>query len=252
MTEHEEVERYRKILEDWRPSPPSPKYRSSAVSAPATPVATQPLPGARKSTSSAAYSTGAILLLNQRMLAVYKKPVPEKEFHLVLVLCPNGAVRTQGVVLEGHEVEELGSLPQAWFERLQGEMSWERDLIVFHCYRYEDVCKIPLAESIEELRETDPAPAEPETRNVAAPAPKPEKANSSLRRGQKLLIKFGNNIWDAVYWGKDDQGQVIAHRTYETWSLMHLSLERFASNMTIEPEVDLNLIQEIEQSLMQS
>jgi len=252
MTEYEEVERYRKILEDWRPSPPTPKSRMATVNVPVTSVVTQPVPAARSATAGATYSSGAILLLNQRTLVVYKKPVPDKEYHLVLVICPNGAVKTQGIVLEGHEVEELGSLPQAWFERLQGEMRWERDLIVFHCYRYEDVFKIPLADSFEEPREADPSPVEAETRNAAAPAPKPEKANGSLRRGQKLLIKFGSNMWDAVYWGKDDQGQVIAHRTYGTWSLMHLSLERFANNLTIEPEVDQNLIQEIEQSLMQS
>jgi hypothetical protein len=45
---------------------------------------------------------------------------------------------------------------------------------------------------------------------------------------------------------------VIAHKTYENWSLMHLDLKRFASTMQVEPEADLTLVQEIEQSLLQS
>lgn len=216
------------------------------------------------------YGAGAILRLNGRTLAIYKKAVPEKEYHLVLMLSPGGSVKAQGVALEGYEVEELGCIAPKWFEKMQTEMHWDRDLIVFHCYSFEDVVRIPRAEGGEEtLESVRPAPAAPpppraEAEQVAvtptaspvmpppvtAP-PKPE-ANGSMRRGQRLQIKFGNNTWDAVYWGKDDQGQVIAHKTYEQWALMHLDLKRFTNSMLIDPEADLTLVQEIEQSLLKA
>jgi len=259
MTENEEVERYRKILEDWRPGPPQKGAQTLSVRMP-TPEPQAPVtqaavatPSRGAATAGVTYSPGAILLFNQRTLAIYKRQVPDKEYHLVLVLCPNNAVKTQGIMLEAYDVEELGNLPPAWFERLQNEMRWERDLIVFHCYRYEDIGKIPTAEGLEEPRgeSEPPAPAQETPEPPGEPA-RPEKANGFLRRGQRIQIKFGSNLWDAVYWGRDDQGQVIAHKTYESWSLMHLDLERFSSNLMVDHEVDQSLIQEIEQSLLNS
>jgi hypothetical protein len=281
MTENEEIERYRKILEDWKPGP-APKGRTrppavsqtsastSAVVSPAisavrsAPVASSSPVGAT-SPAVGSYTPGAILKLNQRTVAVYRRAVPEKEYHLVLILCPNNAVKVQGVALEGYEVEEIGTLPPAWVDRLQAEQRWERDLIVFHCYRYEDVCKVPTADATEDFRMEPPsahnAPAEQEatatqgagtqTASVQTAAEgHPDKENGALRRGQRLQIKFGNNTWDAVYWGKDDQGQVIAHQTYERWSLMHLDLARFQNGLLVDPEVDMDLVRKIEQSIV--
>lgn len=280
----EEVERYRRILEDWKPgpgprknTPPPAPARSNGDARPANnggaAVASAYTPHGAVST----FTPGAILLLNGRTLAVYRKPVPEKEYHLVLVLCPNQTVKAQGIALEGYQVEELGSLAPAWFERLQNEMRWERDLIVFHCYRYEDVAHIPAPERFEDPRGSMPPVAQPAAYQPAQPTyqpaaqqpvfqqaacqqpagyqpvpPEPERANGNgqLRRGQRLQIQFGAKAWDAVYWGKDDQGQVIAHRTYENWSLMHLDLERFANGLVVTPEIDMVLVKEIEHALM--
>ena len=260
MTENEEVERYQKLLADWKPAPPAKKPMSRAATVPPTSYAASQFASSFKGSSSgsgkavaesASYSPGAILRLNQREIVIYRRPAPEKEYHLVMVLHPNGAVKVQGVVLEGHEVEELGSLPPAWLERLQNEMRWERDLIVFHCYRYEDVAKIPAFDGSEEIREDDqPVTQTREAEQTPLREPKPEKPNGSLRRGQRLQIKFGPNTWEAVYWGKDDQGQVIAHKTYERWSLMHLDLKRFMNGLVVESDADQELVQEIEENLV--
>lgn len=256
MEDYEEVERYQKLLEDWKPGPPtSPKFKPKP-SVSTLPTHTNRLaPSPPKPTPHGVqYGPGAILLINRRTLAVYRRFVPEKEYHLVLSLCPNQAVKIQGVALEGHDVEELGSIPSAWLDRLQNEMTWDRDLIVFHCYRYEDVAKIPTPDSFEEPRgSVQPTPAPPpaqETLSPPVPVAKPEKLNGNLHRGQRLQIKFGSNTWDAVYWGKDDQGQVIAHQTYERWSLMHLDLNRFSNGLVIHSDVDAQIIQVIEQSLL--
>lgn len=194
--------------------------------------------------------------------------MPEKGYHLVLILGPHGSVKAQGIALDGYEIEELGNIAPKWFEKLQSDMQWQRDLVVFHCYSYEDTLKVPRLEGTEAPREplrmapAAPAPvaaapqataeplADPQTdyAPVAQQPPRPE-LNGNLRRGQRLQIKFGEKAWDAVYWGKDDQGQVIAHKTHEDWALMHLDLKRFANTMQVDHETDPALIQEIEQSL---
>lgn len=214
------------------------------------------------SKDTAPYNPGAILRLNGRMLAVYKQAVPAKEYHLVLMLAPGGAVKAQGIALDGYQIEELGSIAPRYFEKLQSDMQWERDLVVFHCYSYEDVAKVPRADgTVEEPRNgRHPAPVaapaqprvEEESEAQDDSAPRPADLNGNLRRGQRLQIRFGDKAWEAVYWGKDDQGQVVAHKTHDNWDLMHLDLKRFANTMQVEPEADLILVQEIEQSLLKA
>ncbi len=280
MTENEEIERYRKILEDWKPGPgPKAASKKSSPSFPETLESNQQTRSTassstpRRTTNVAAkgtFASGAILLLNEQTLALYQRAVPEKEYHLVCSLFPNGAVKTQGIALEGHYVEELGSLPKVWFDQLQNEMRWDRDLVVFHCYRYEDVLKIPKNLGLVEVEEK-PQPARPassagpapvETANQQAASPRartpaqPKASNNGhgtpmLKRGQRVQIKFGSNAWDAIYWGKDEQGQVVAHRTHQTWSLMHLDLNRFKNELVVYPEVDQCLIDEITKCLLE-
>jgi hypothetical protein len=57
---------------------------------------------------------------------------------------------------------------------------------------------------------------------------------SGYRRGQCLAIKFGKKgeAWDAIYWGRDQQGTVVAHDTNGHWTLMHLDLSRFRDKVT--------------------
>ena len=63
-------------------------------------------------------------------------------------------------------------------------------------------------------------------------------------------IRFGNNVWDAIYWGKDDQGHVVAHQTNNQWALMHLDLDRFGNGVQVDPNPDLALVEQIEKSLL--
>jgi hypothetical protein len=258
MSEDEEIERYQKLLQDWKPS--APTHKPSHRPAPQQAVARQQVVSRPVETPSnhqpELASPGAILLLNERTLAIYQRAVPEKEYHLVLVLAPNGAVKLQGLALQAHQIEELGKLPPQFFDQLQSNMRWSRDLIVFHCYRYEDVCRVPagaeaLAQS--EAHHT-PVPDSYTAPTHSAPArPEPDTTPDGMpnRRGQRLQIKFGANVWEAVYWGKDAQNHVVAHQTYQKWALMHLDLDRFANGLVIDPVIDDNLIAEIERNLLE-
>lgn len=196
------------------------------------------------------------MLLNGGALAVYLRPVPEKEYHLALVLSPNGGAKIQGLALQAHQVEEIGKIPPQYVAQMQNDLRWDRDLLVFHCYRYEDARRIPPMTS----DETAPAHAIPHAPTAASDSPASARQEEPAattqnglpaRRGQRLQVKFGANSWDAVYWGKDAQGHVVAHQTYQKWSLMHLDLERFSNGLLVDPNVDEALLSEIERSLLE-
>ena len=271
----EEIDRYKKILEDWEPGAPKPESEPEIEIRPAGPW---PPADAPKKKSAAApprpFNKGAILRLSDRSLGVYLGPGPEKKNHLVLNLLPNGAAKVRAAALEGGQAKEIGCLPPEWHEKLKREMRWERDLIVFHCYAYEDVAGIPsgqapsaapeppaeeapppAAEAQAEVKaEPKPEPqpqtaAEPQPEPEPRPEPEPEPEEPGLRRGSLLRIQSGASGWDAIYWGKDPKGHVVVHQIRNKWSLMHLDLDRFGDNLTIQPSVDEALIEQIEQGL---
>lgn len=278
MTERDDVDRYERLLSDWKPAPPSkrrsgPSSLTTAHSESITPVNEEFREPVQQATQGPLFhAPGAILCLNGRTLVVFRQSVPEKGYDLVYTLLPGGNVKLQGVALGGHSVQEIGSIGQPYFDQLQNTMRWNRDLIVFHCYRYEDVAIIPSAPTgVESAPSGSPEPQPikvsaanpsytqptPQPQPAAQPAyqpppppPVPEDPRKSLKRGQRIQVRFGQKAWDAVYWGQDDQGQVVAHQTYNNWSLMHLDLDRFSeSNMIIDPSIDEAIVRVIEQNL---
>jgi hypothetical protein len=157
----------------------------------------------------------------------------------------------QGIALEGYEAEELGVLPPVYFDKVKRQLTWDRDLIVFHCYSYEDVLKIPKTFVASMPAETQAEDVQPEPAPVQRTvAPEPTRDPEAMRRGHLLQIKFGANAWEAIFWGRDDQGTVVAHKTHAHWALMHLDLERFGAGLAIGKEADQLLIEEIERSLL--
>ena len=73
---------------------------------------------------------------------------------------------------------------------------------------------------------------------------------NGVTRGRRVLIHFGpGKAWEAVYWGQDDQGAVVAHRTHNRWSLMHLDLARFRDTMEVGEELDAEEIADVERDL---
>lgn len=200
---------------------------------------------------TAPFVAGTILCLNDNILAIYKRPVPEKGYHLVAALLPKGAIKVEGIVLEGYQIEELGALSKVMFEKMQEEGYWTRDLIVFHCFRWEDVARIParpvLPSAFEDTHYKSPEGSSHST--AAQPVTPTEPAKPRFIRGMMLSIKFGDKAWDAVYWGRDEQGPVVAHKTNQVWALMHLDLDRFGDSIITSEQVDSALIEQINQSL---
>jgi hypothetical protein len=61
---------------------------------------------------------------------------------------------------------------------------------------------------------------------------------------------MGDRMWEAIHWGRDEQGALVAHRTSGEWALMHLDLGRFRDSLTYHEVLAPEIIQEIERSLV--
>lgn len=225
------------------------------------------------------YPKGSILCLDDEELVIYRRPVAGKSYDMVYSLLADGSVKIEGVELDKHQVAELGQLSPAHQKKLQTEMRWNRDLVAYNCYRLEDSERIPEPNSgtmpgtgyAKPPGETKPEPKpEPKaaTREAQAPPkpaqpPRPESqplrrpaaeaeaghGKQRIRRGQRVTVKFGDRMWDAVYWGMDQKGTVVAHCTHGRWSLMHLDLNRFKETLVVAPEADPLLVTAIMRDL---
>lgn len=213
------------------------------------------------------FAPGTILWVNQQAVAIYKMAVPEKGYHILLLPGPGGVIKSQDVGdLDQYMIEELGVIESCWFEKMQEAMRWNRDLILFHCSSFAEALKIqiPPCEACPHLGDKkqvqarhaqtapDPAHHHPPQQHQPAPhptPPEPPPADKGLRRGQRFQIMMGRKSWSAVYWGKDDEGCVVAHHTTGEWVLMHLDLEPYAATLRAEPQPDQGAIYQIENSL---
>lgn len=178
---------------------------------------------------------GTILVLEDGTLAVYREYVPAKEYDLVYQLNENGRAVPQGLPLHNYDVEPIGRVSLLVLDRLSRENRWDRDMIVFHLLQYKDVAHVPrMMEAgsrgagsstiVPKLSEAD--------LNPTATPPLPEE-RPQMTRGRRMTIDFGpGRTWEAVYWGKDELGHVVAHHTHERWALMHLDLNRFKESVT--------------------
>jgi hypothetical protein len=188
---------------------------------------------------------GAILCFSTGEIAIFDRDMPSKNYQIVYMLNGDGTLSPKGIYLQGHEYDEIGALPPAQMNIIESSLSWNRDVIVYHLSRFEDTYLIPNPSvssalppaAISEASEAsnDDAPS-PEIRmNKVSVEKRLDQAQPSARprpngfvRGQRFKISFGAaKEWDAVYWGRDQQGTVIAHKTSGNWTLMHLDLKRF-------------------------
>jgi hypothetical protein len=181
------------------------------------------------------YDIGSIIRLEDGSIGIYKGPIPGKEYHLVYHLRPDGSIRPEGIYLYAYRSEQLGCVTPEVLDDIQRSMRWERERIVHHLSSSEKSRLIPLL-SPQAIKE-----------EVSAPIRKKE----SLERGRHLLIKIGNRLWDAIYWGSDELGQIVAHNTNKVWTLMHLNLGRFGDSLEYGDLISPEEIKEINDSLSQ-
>ena len=54
-----------------------------------------------------------------------------------------------------------------------------------------------------------------------------------LERGRRIAIRSGGNEWEAVYWGSDENGDIVAHRSGEHWWFVHFDVRGAANKMVV-------------------
>lgn len=168
---------------------------------------------------------GTILYFEDQTVAIYGRQMKDKDYEMVYALGNNGRLKPQGIPLANYDVRPLGRIAPAYLEKLASSMRWERDLVVFHLLEYEDCPLIPEINATNGHEASSPQSSTgvPKLTLPSAPAAAPQP----LTRGRKLAIVFGKQNWTAVYWGTDELGTVVAHKTHDHWALMHLDLKRF-------------------------
>ncbi len=191
------------------------------------------------------YSYGDIILLSDDTIGIYSRYIPEKEYDVVHMLRPDGSLDPKGLPLAAHQATTIGRLTAAGVRHCFLTNSWERDLIVFHLYEYSHTKRVP--------HPTVPRNSEgkPVTAHHASETPEAEH-RSPLVRGRRLAIGFGDRTWEAIHWGHDEQGALVAHNTSGEWALMHLDLSRFEASIDFLELLEPEEIQEIERGLIAS
>lgn len=202
------------------------------------------LPGGDES-ALGEFSFGDIVRLDESTIGVYNRFIPEKEYDVVFILRSDGSMEPQGIPLAAHGAQTIGRLPAAAATRCCTDMVWERDLIVFHLYEFSSTALIPHPTTARGLNgrvvETHHASETP-----------PSEHRSPLVRGRRFSVMFGERRWEAVYWGHDEQGALVAHNTTGEWSLMHLDLRRFDGSIEYHEILSREQLAQIEQNLLQA
>jgi hypothetical protein len=199
------------------------------------------------------YEPGTILKLENGSVGIFKESLPDKDYDIVLYLMPDGKVEPRGISLFSYSSERIGKLPAEYFSQLSDRMRWERDVIVYHLDSLDSSRLIPGIE-----RHVEETPRQSVTANSVGSgairsfqAP-PTRKRASLERGRKLKIRLGNRGWEAVYWGSDNDGAILAHNTNKRWELARLNLKQYESSMEIGDYLSSREVKEIEDALLEN
>lgn len=206
---------------------------------PSPPVESHPAPPASP------IQPGAIVKLDDGTIGIFEQEIPDKEYDIVLMVKADGTLEPKGVSIYAYQWQQIGSVPGDLLAQMTRRMRWERDALLYHLDRYEYAKLIPNQE------------APPQKPGQVSPVTKTSRANSrvgsagepGLERGRVISITTGDKTWDAVYWGSNNMGAIVAHNTHKTWSLMHLDLKRFKGSLKYGELIDSETIRKIEEEL---
>lgn len=201
---------------------------------------------------------GTILVFEDGMMGVYKERNQRKDYDIVYILDAKGRANPQGIPLENYGVEPVGRLSSSCMELVVSNNRWERDMIIFHLLKYRDRAYVPTitenphdAEPIANSEHLSQMSVQKLTPAMLQPDYKDEEPEKpALIRGREMTIEFGpGRKWKAIYWGKDELGHVVAHNTHDSWSLMHLDLNRFKDTIVFGNIVGQDVIRQMERDL---
>ena len=223
-------------LQEISSAPQETSLQPPRISRPAPSVSPKPETEPPSPQPTPLFDMGTIILLEDGSLGIYKGPIPGKEYHLIYHLRPEGSVTPEGIYLYAYRSETLGCVSSEALEEMQRSMRWERDQILDPLSPQEKARLIPLLSS----------------RAIKKEMTEPLRKRNSLERGRLLKVKIGDKIWEAIYWGSDELGQIVAHNTNKVWTLMHLNLGRFGDALQYGDILSPEQIKNINLSLTES
>jgi len=182
------------------------------------------------------FEIGTILRLEDGSIGIYKGSISGKEYHMIYHLRPDGLVEPQGIYIYAYRCEPFGHVPDDVLQEIQRTMRWERDRIISHLTSDEKSRLIPLLSPTSGQRMVGETPHK----------------KRSLERGRILRIRMGNRVWEAVNWGSNELGQIVAHNTSGKWALMHLNLGRFGDSLEYGELLSPEEIRDINKALSES
>ncbi|MCD6385604.1 hypothetical protein J7M23_07465 [Candidatus Sumerlaeota bacterium] len=189
------------------------------------------------------YQEGDIIAFDDGLIGIYISPVAGKDYDVVYCLRDDGSVEPRGIPFYSYKHRKIGRLPEERVKILKTRMRWMREEIVYYLDRFEDINLIP---PLNHRQKQTPLPVEntnsvkieqSEDVNKVGLEKTREKERArqeephSLVRGRKIIIKYGDKKWESIYWGADDKGIIVAHKTSGNWEFMHLDLTRFGDNV---------------------
>ncbi len=188
---------------------------------------------------------GGIVKLDDGTVGIFEQEIPDKEYDIVLMVKPDGTLEPKGVSLYAYQWQQIGSVPDDLLAQMIRRMRWERDALIYHLDHYEYAKLIPNQKASSQKPEQVP----PLTTASRANSQVESARGHTLQRGRVISIATGDKTWDAVYWGSNNMGAIVAHNTHKTWSLMHLDLKRFKGSLEYGELIDSETIRKIEEEL---
>lgn len=232
----EEVVEETQIPVPEEPPPPPPQPIKEKTPLPEPKPEPKPEPETPPALVKSLYDLGTIIRLEDGSISIYKGPIPGKEYHLIYHLGPDGNISPEGICLYAYRSEPLGRINEDVWEEMLHSMRWERDRIIEHLSSQEKMRIIPLLSP----------------KLIKKEVTEPQRKRDSLERGRRIHIGFGERIWDAVYWASDELGQIVAHYTNKSWTLMHLNLGRFGDSLEYGELLSSEKLKEINDSLSEA
>lgn len=84
-------------------------------------------------------------------------------------------------------------------------------------------------------------------------APRRPKAEIELllEKGRRVAIVHDHSRWEAIYWGREDGGHLLAYETEGHWILTRIDLHRVSGRVSVGDLISLTDIRRIERDLVE-
>ncbi|MCX7011920.1 MAG: hypothetical protein NTW86_05030 [Candidatus Sumerlaeota bacterium] len=169
------------------------------------------------------YPPGTVVRMGNEV-GIIKEEISNREYDLVYLLCADGRIEPRGVTLYSYDLERLGRLPREELNRISKRQFWDRDRLIYYLDDISFARGIPLI--------VPKGEAESASTRLAQTRSEPHDDGHSLLRGRRLSIVYGDKSWEAIYWGQDEEGPIVAHAFGpDEWELMRLDLNRFGDSL---------------------